>query len=734
MGEPANITLPPASGLKRRVRFAGLSAILIVVGLVSVVLLNVLATKFNLRLDVTATKEQELAPRTKRLLDTLNGPHKIVIATRLPGVDRRVRERVLDLLAEMQRATPKLTTSVIDTSSPAGLEEYRTLVRDLVQRDQDRLRQQRDTIELAVTNLNSLAVYLDQSLSPSLQGVQEAISPATNTGLQNRQFFEQTAAAARINARELRRAAQRASEQLGEKIEDVSVPATDKAAAILVEAMSPVAEQLASLAKEIKKFVDAGGSDTAVDGARSLVSELEKRRDGAAIIADPLARMTRLDVLRVIDALRSASAALVIGPAESGLTAIDVNDLFPSTAWLDATRLTSIDLGRRAEELLSTAIASLSGSPKPIVVFVHGETRPFLERTPVIADLARQLRMRGMDIIEWAPLADAEAPGLARLNADPTKKRPVVYVTISPDSTQAAAGPGEPTGIQRASALGQALSKLADRGENLLVSLNPSIAPTYGDPDPTTTFLKRWGIEPITGQTILREQASTDTPSGRFVSTDFVIQPAEETGHLISGAIRGLPTAFIWPIQLNEGDVQGGGRVTRTDLYTIAPDERTWGESQWMEYWRTKADLRSQVPKPPSFDAGRDTRAPQTLPGAKPRPWVVACAAERFEGTSKQRVVVVGTNGWFLDRVTGRMAQVNGRPTVINPGNLELFEASVSWLAGLDEFIAQSPSAGTLSIVGKIDDGRLMTLRVALIAGLPLAVLALGALYRLIRG
>lgn len=726
--------LPPASGLKRRVRFAGLSALLVLVGAVSVVLINVLASKFSVRLDVTATKEQELAPRTKRLLDGLKGPHKIVIATRLPAVDRRVRERVLDLLAEMQRATPNLTTSVIDTSSPAGIDEYRSLVRDLVQRDQDRLRQQRDTIDLAITNINSLAVYLDQALSPALQGVQEAISPATTTGLQNRQFFDQTAAAARINARELRRAAQKASEQLAEKVEDIVVPATDKAAAIIVESMAPVADQLASLAKEVKRFVDAGGTDPSADAARPLVSELEKRRDGAAIIADPLARLPKLDVLRVIDALRSASAALVIGPAESGLTAIDVNDLFPSSAWLDATRLTSIDLGRRAEELLSTAIASLAGTPKPIVVFVHGETRPFLERAGLIADLSRQLRMRGMDIIEWAPLADAEAPGLARLNADPSKKRPVVYVTIAPDSTQSAAAPGEPTGVQRASALGQVLSSLAERGENLLVSVNPSVAPTYGDPDPTTTCLKHWGVEAITGQAILREQASTETPSGRFVSTDFVIQPAEETGHLISGAIRGLPTAFIWPIQLNSGDVQGAGRVTRTDLFTISPDEKTWGESQWMEYWRTKPELRAQTPKPPAFDAGRDTRAPQALPGAKPRPWVVACAAERFEGGSKQRVVVVGTNGWFLDRVTGRMAQVNGRPTVINPGNLELFEASVSWLAGLDEFIAQSPSASTLSVVRKIDDGRLTTLRVALIAGMPILVLVLGALYRLIRG
>lgn len=734
MAELADNTLPPASGLKRRVRFAGLSLILVLVGAVSVALLNVLASRFSYRLDVTATKEQELAPRTKRMLDGLKGPHKIVIATRLPGVDRRVRERVMDLLAEMQRATPNLTTSVIDTSSPVGLDEYRALVRDLVQRDQERLRQQRDTIDLAITNINSLAVYLDQSLSPSLQGVQEAISPATTTGLQNRQFFEQTAAAARINARELRRAAQKASEQLNEKVEDIVVPATDKAAGIISETMSPVADQLSSLAKEVKRFVDAGGSDPSVDAARPLVAELEKRRDGAAIIADPLARLPRLDVLRVIDALRSASAALVIGPAEAGLTAIDVNDLFPSSAWLDATRLTSIDLGRRAEELLSTAIASLSGSPKPIVVFVHGETRPFLERAGLISDLSRQLRMRGMDIIEWAPLADAEAPGLARLNSDPTKKRPVVYVTISADSTQTTAAPGEPTGIQRASALGQVLSKLAERGENILMSLNPSIAPTYGDPDPTTTFLKRWGIEPISGQSILREQASTETPSGRIVATDFVIQPVEETGHLISGAIRGLPAAFIWPIQLNEGDVQGGGRVTRTDLYTIAPDEKTWGESQWMEYWRTKPELRLQTPKPPAFDAGRDTRAPQTLPGGKPRPWVVACAAERYENGGKQRVVVVGTNGWFLDRVTGRMAQVNGRPTVINPGNLELFEASVSWLAGLDEFIAQSPTASTLSVVTKIEDRSLTILRVALIVGMPLVVLVLGAFYRLIRG
>ena len=39
---------------------------------------------------------------------------------------------------------------------------------------------------------------------------------------------------------------------------------------------------------------------------------------------------------------------------------------------------------------------------------------------------------------------------------------------------------------------------------------------------------------------------------------------------------------------------------TRAVRFTIPPADNTWGESQWMDYWRTRPDMRSQLAKPPA--------------------------------------------------------------------------------------------------------------------------------------
>jgi hypothetical protein len=126
----------------------------------------------------------------------------------------------------------------------------------------------------------------------------------------------------------------------------------------------------------------------------------------------------------------------------------------------------------------------------------------------------------------------------------------------------------------------------------------------------------------------------------------------------------------------------------------------------------------------PKFDAGQDERGP----------WTLAAAVERANAGSKQRVVVVGSSGWFFDTITQAAASVDGRVVAQFPGNMELFDASVLWLTGGDELIAQSPQADAVPLVGAIDPQRLLVLRLLLILGVPLAVLALGVAHRVVFG
>ena len=136
------------------------------------------------------------------------------------------------------------------------------------------------------------------------------------------------------------------------------------------------------------------------------------------------------------------------------------------------------------------------------------------------------------------------------------------------------------------------------------------------------------------------------------------------------------------------------------------------------------------------------TRMPPAAAGPDPQrdstvgPWIVAAAAERGapETGRTQRLVVVGAHGWFFDPVTQESQVVGGRRVRLNPGNIELFDASVHWLAGLDELIAPSPEAREVSRIRPIDPGALTALRWAVVLAPPMVVLLLGAALRLLRG
>lgn len=142
------------------------------------------------------------------------------------------------------------------------------------------------------------------------------------------------------------------------------------------------------------------------------------------------------------------------------------------------------------------------------------------------------------------------------------------------------------------------------------------------------------------------------------------------------------------------------------------------------------------MPDAPRFDSGRDSRSPsgQAVGDAAER-WLVAAAAERFEvGAAPQRVVVVGSNSWLIDRVARRQVEVDGRAVPAYPGNYEFFEAAVMWLANQDDLIAQSPTARAVPTVKDLSAATVSRLRIGVIAGMPALMLVIGLAYRIVRG
>jgi len=687
-----------------RWRRATVSGVLAAAVTASLVLINVIAARVAPRFDVTATGEHHLAPRTARLIEKLDGDYEIVVAVNRSELDPNAYRQVRDVLDALDAATPHVRTTEVDTGRADGLERYRELVERLVKRDQAGLDAYDALAEQAIGASREVAVFLSDRVAPSLENLRDAIPESAPNASVNREAFAQRAEVARLAARELAQLADEAERTLDEP---GAVPRPDRAGAVVLPGLDGVASQLAALSDELADFA---ASESQPEEARAIAGSLapsaSAMRDRAASPADSLRHAEPPDVLRIADALGQTDAVLVIGP--DGLTAVDLGVLFPTALELEAMGLGSGDVRGRAEELFATAIGTFALPARPIVVLVHGEDRPILDATHAYDYLRQRLNVRGIDLVEWPCVADPDPPVLTEL--DPAGDRPVVYTTLTPDS---GATSGGMNGVERAQRFADALQGLIDQGAPLLLNLNVSVLPTYGTDDPVEGVLDRLGLAGDLGRPLLSERV---TARGRVVETDHVVR-ALDVDHPIARAVRGLNTKFTWPVPI---DVKDSGA---TVLYEVG--DGAWAESEWVRLRRTPRDQRALLPDPPEFDPGRDDDA---------GPWAVVVAGERAHDDGTQRFVVIGSNDWAVDPVAGEAITVDTVPRPANPGNAELFEAAVSWLAGQDDLIAESVESRVVPTVRGLSDAQLSGVRWLVIAGLPGLVLAGGIAWRVIRG
>lgn len=718
---PPAPAVPPAAraGVRpRRLRAWFCALVLAASALASAFFVNVIAVETSRRLDVTATGEHKLSPRTLATLSSLRGTHRLVLAAPSRQVSPVARREVQDVLTEMEHASPDFKATWIDTSGE-GIAELRTLAAELVERERAVIEQQAKDLDLAATSAALAAGSLDNAIPQGLLSVKVLVQGTDQKAETNRKFLEERAGLTTRTAADLQAAVARARELLKPEATALGVPATDLAREALLAACNSTLRRCDDLARELSGAVRTNAlGDPAMEPLKRVTSTVEKVRDALAAAAEPLQRMPRPDVLRISDALRAERAVIAIGPPGSTLAAVDFDELVPSAEAVQAgvrgaSGYARADVRRRAENTAASLLAAMSAPLRPIVVITHAEPRSLLEDSPLFTGLVRRLEQRGIEVVEWRTLQSTDPPKLPI--STPSGDRPVVYVSLAPDSSTT--GAGELPGTKRAGVLGQALQRVVSSGGSMLVSMNPSVLPANGEKDPTTEVLRVFGLEAATERPIMDE---TVTPLGRMVQTDAILQ-AWDQDHPIARAVRGLPTFFGWPIGIRAA---AGATPSVTLLYQ-QDSPTAWAESDWLGFWRTPGDQKPLVPNPPRFDQALEARGP----------WVVAAAAERIvPGGSTQRLVAVGSNNWFVDFVTQRQAVVDGRAVMVNPGNSELFDASVLWLAGQDGLIGQSPEARSLPVVQPLPARQLSLLRLFVIAGLPVLVLVIGAAYRIIAG
>lgn len=702
----------------RRVRYAAQAALLALAITACCGFALVIAHRFPVVFDVTSTREHRLSARAERVLGSLPGPYEIVIVVNGAGLDPRAAQRTQDVLESMQRASRNLTVTTLDVSSAAGATDLdRTLTR-LVSRytgDFERHRKALAAVEGAATDMGADL----SALSDSLLGASATVSGMDANAATLRAFLDRSAAFCRASMKDIADGVRDAAAQSRGSIGRTPVPAVDEAVRAARKPLAALLAEMPGMAESLGAL--AGSTATTVpeelrSRARSMLASAGSIRDAASRAVASLDDLPRLPIAAAARTLERQGAAIVIGPPGSprgGITAVDASALFPART---GTGGPSPDTRARAEETVLSGIDAVSSADTPIVVLVHGEAvRIAPDYAPYLTTWAERLRSRGIDIVEWATALDAEAPSTTML--DPKHLRPVVYVAVP-----TAAGTRD--GAGRMVKLAGKIRGLVEGGASVLVSVNVSELPTTGQADPMVEFLKPLGIEADTARPLLEQ---TPAPTGRVVSSD-ILTTDPKAEHAVSGAIRGLSLRLLWPVPLRLSEHAG---VVIQPIVTIENRQGSiWAESEWMAFRRVPFDQRSSIANPPAPDSPRDD--------AK-GPWTVAAAVERSVSAGgspavPQRVVVVGSNGWFFDEVAQAQTLVYGRPTLFSPANAELFDAGLAWLVRHDTAISVSAQAQVEALIPNLSAGALSAIRWGLIGGLPVLILLVGAVWRLVRG
>jgi hypothetical protein len=707
--------IPSAPGSARRTRHAIYGIVTIVGALVSAVALNVAANRANVRIDLTSTGERSLSPKTMRELERLEVPHTFVLVYRGSSVNADAALRARDVFADLTGAQSNFRCVEIDVESANGMRDYEAFIAELLANDADALTRAESTTKHALEQTRGVATIIDTQLGLALIEASETIPTIDPDSDRIRTAVRQFGLNLRVAGGELQKSVTDASGKMNESIGALSFVRTDRANAALLKSLRKSSNTLRVVRAECSKAIS--NPKTGAQGAdrlKAFDASIERAIVESDALIDVMSRERPVQSLRLMDALKSGSCAVITG---KGLVALDLDRIFPPAEYV-VEGGAAADQARRVENLIATGLSALRAPLRPIIVLMHGESRRFLDEVPIFERLIERQIGAGIDVVEWATVIEDHEPVTTEL--DPAGTRPKVYVVLCPDSSAKEAGGS--SGLQRAEKLAAAADRVAESGKSMMIGLNPSIAPSFGKPDAMNTVLARFGVFAETGRPLIR---TTQSPQGLSIETDRIVQPHDSASPL-SGAIRGLPTFLPWPVALEN---RAGSAISVQVIQTLACDTDTWGEARWSGIWITPREKRGLIADGPKFESDRDLRAKPDQTS-----WTVGVAAERTNGGgTRTRALIMGSNSWFMDAVASQTANVDGRAVLAYPGNDELFDAGVLWLAGLDDLIAQSPTARAIAVIQPMDSTTQGRVRLLVIAGIPLSVLVIGLLVRLIR-
>lgn len=695
---------------QRRSRYTVLALILFSALTLGAAFAIALGTRYHTRLDLTATREHTLSPRTTEILSKLTEDHTLVISARFQQIDQRALQRIRDLLDAFSQASPRISIREINLNSAGAIEQAEDIVRISLENHSESARQHADALSAASDALDAVAERTDE-----IAALAQSLVRRQQPGDFRRTWNDNAGAAAALPP-----LAREAAESLRQHREmpifaELRLPQVDAALTAIEPTLTTIDVTLAGIMTLCQQTLRTADSEDAAL-ARQILSSAERARDDALRTRDALGSLDPLDPLSVARVLEAQEAVLILGPAQT--TAVDFQSLLPRR--LEDAGATRLRMA--GESLISAAIAAASNPVQPVLILVHAEPANLLRANGRLAQgaenqlgaLVGRLRQQRIRIHEWPVLLAPLPPDRSTLQiAD--RETPIVWFVLG------APGGGQlGERIERRDRLASAILRLIEAGESLLLTVSPSELPAIGDTDPLVEFLPLFGIASDSGRLIIRR---TSTPQGPAPAIDFTLR--RSTGeHPIARALDALPIylSAATPLRPHESPPDG---ARAWPILVIPANADTWAMAAWQSL------VRQGMVRMPSPDPMRDD-----VDG----PWPIVMAAERTppenarDKSKKQRLVSVAAAAWFTDATTLAATQVDGVVTRLFPGNDELFDASFAWLAGLDDQIGAGPSVRDVARISELSDAQIIAIRWALIAGLPVLVLLSGLAFRWLRG
>ncbi|TVQ79256.1 MAG: hypothetical protein EA380_04860 [Phycisphaeraceae bacterium] len=698
------------SAAKRRTRYTVLALILFSALTLGAAFAVALGTRYHTRLDLTATREHTLSPRTIETLSKLDADHTLVISARFQQIDQRALQRIRDLLDAFTQASPRISFREINLNSPAALDQAEAVVRLSLQNHSDAAQRHTDALTRASEALEGIAERTDE-----IAALAQSLVQRQQPGEFRRTWNDNASAAAALpplarEAAEILRA-HREMPILAE----VRLPQVDAALTAIEPTLTTIDVTLAGIMTLCQQTLRTAASEDAAL-ARQMLSGAERARDDALRTRDALGALDPLDPLSVARVLEAQEAVLILGPAQT--TAVDFQSLLPRR--LEDAGGTRLRMA--GESLISAAIAASANPVQPVLILVHAEPTNLMRSSGRLSQgaenqigmLVGRLRQQRVRVHEWPVLLSPRPPDRSTLQiAD--RETPIVWFVLG------APGGGQlGERIERRDRLSTAILRLVEAGESILLTVGPSELPAIGDTDPLVEALPLFGITSDSGRLLIRRAS---TPQGPAPAVDFTLR--RSTGeHPIARALDALPTYLRAATPLRPDDQPPDG-ASVWPVLAIPASADTWAMAAWQSL------LRQGMTRLPNPDPMRDD-----VEG----PWPIVVAAERTppdtarDDSKQQRLVAVAAAAWFTDATTQAASQVDGIVTRRFPGNDELFDASFAWLAGLDDQIGAGPSVRDVPRIADLSDAQILAMRWALIAGLPVLVLLSGLAFRWLRG